>query len=198
MELTYEEAQKMIWERIDEFPDVKSLVTSRTFDSQLGEVLKFYSIAPDLHPRIKYELLVVLSFYEPIGKLADHITESTDIPPSISTDIVTLIEATMLTPILEKLLEFDFAWHKANGSQSAEINKPQEAPALENIFIKETRSVSHATMPDSPQNRPPFVKKPLTREEVMNVLTPSRTMKSDVEALGAPIPLDTSTPSIQK
>jgi len=202
MEITFEEAQDLLKKRLEEYPQMNAIATSGEFTATLKKILELENVSPELLPLIQNEIHIVLALYTPLSSLTENIRIATDLPETTSQNIVNLIEILILNPVRNDLIAYEEFWKeqvlKENSVSNTMVDKRPETQTPENTFIEETRSVSHATMPDSPQNRPPFVKKPLTREEVMSVLTPSRTMKSDTEALTAPHSPSTSTQSEQK
>lgn len=174
MELSYDEAEKMLWVRLREHPEVESLVTNSAFRQSLDVILKEENIDVDFLPLLEGQVLITLAFYSPLSSLVKNISAITELPAEKATKIVTKIEERVLLSVHDELLAFDYLWNE-------ELKKGSE------------QSVS--TSGQTPQASPLGEPRPLTREELMQKLSPRRTMVEDVASVQHPQPSQTpSTP----
>ncbi len=81
MELTYDIAQKMIQERIEQYPAVWKLVANPEFDATLQKILDFEHVDASFLEQIRFETLIILTVYAPLNEFEVNIAESTG--PSI-------------------------------------------------------------------------------------------------------------------
>jgi hypothetical protein len=205
MEITYEKAQLMLHERLDEYPEIKALVMDRAFIETLAELLAFESIDPSLLSTIEREVLVVLTFYAPVSELPQNIAESTGISLEVSESLTTMIESILLSDFLDQLYSFDELWkvefEKSAGIPPAPVavNPPQAQPLVVPIAPpvqavpqpeKVVPIIEHPPVPTPPTREEVVTKtetytvpKSLTREEVLAALTPTRTMAGDIDTV---------------
>ncbi len=175
MEITREEAQKMLAMRLDQYPETKALVNSPSFKNNLAQIAEFFQVDSALLPIIENEVLVVLCFYAPLTELAQNISESTGLPVNLCENIATMLNALVFSPVHDDLAAFELLWEE-------ELKKTTTVPDA-NSDLKERLDLrpQNASAPWG-ASQPP---KPLTREELMSALAPKRTMTSDIEAMRA-------------
>jgi hypothetical protein len=177
MELTYEEAQKMIQDRLREYPVIAKLVSAPTFKATLSDILTYEKIDAHLLPVIENEVMVILTFYAPVSELAVNISETTGLPEDKAKGLATMINALLFLPIYNELLAFDILWH-----EELEKNKGIPEANLEVRDPLELRPAGAAVDAKAAEQKEATAK-PLTREELMNALAGKRTMASDIEAV---------------
>lgn len=175
MELTREEAQKMLAVRLDQYSETKAIAASPSFKERIAQISEFFGIDSTLLPIIENEVLVVLCFYAPLRDLAQNISESTGLPLNISENITTMLSALVFSPINDDLVAFDLLWEE-------ELKKTTSVPDA-NPNLKERLDLKPENAPAAwGSSQSP---KPLTREELMNALAPKRTMANDIETARA-------------
>jgi hypothetical protein len=163
MEITQEQAEGMLYERIKQNPEIVKLVSQESFDETLAGILDVEGVDPALLPVIKNEVLVILAFYAPIGELASNIAETTGIQLERAEDIAVMVETLLLSDILNDLYAFEYLWNEE---------------------LKKTEKPGDLTTPAQiQQNQLTGEPRPLTREELMQKLTPRRTMVADVASV---------------
>jgi len=176
MDITYEEAQLMIQRRLEEYPEVKAFVAAPKFRQTLTKILAFEELDASLLPLIENEVMVVLTFYAPIGELAQNISETTGLSSEDSEKLTTMIEAVLLTPLHDELYAFEYLWENEVDTVLPEAN----AALKERLDLRpDGTHIGTATTGNSALEEP----KPLTREELMNALSGKRTMAGDIEAV---------------
>lgn len=174
MELTPEEATRMLNKRLDENPEMRQVFSQEGFETKLKSILELEEVDQSLLPIIAHELLVVLAFYAPISDLGRNITETTGISIESSENIAILIEALLLTDVIDTLNAYE---QQLRIEVAKEMNKNEiKSTSKENMLNSEAR--------------------PLTREELMQRLTPRRTMADDV-AISQHNPPQTPVPKPQ-
>ncbi len=178
MELTREEAEKMLYERINQNPVIARILSNRAFNETLEDILEVEEIDLALLPVIKNETLVILAFYAPISELGKNIAETTGLPLENAENISLLVEALLFSEISNDLYAFEYLWNQELKKELGQEKKqttptPETKPAVDGGV--EAR--------------------PLTREELMQKLSPRRTMVEDVASVQHPQPSQTpSTP----
>jgi hypothetical protein len=227
MELSYEEAQKVISSRLDELPKRKTLVTDASFDETLRKILTFEGVDESLLPIIKNEVLVVLAEYAPIGELPGNIAESTEVSEDTAQKISVLIESLLFSEFREELEAFEYHWNTELAKTVAltdtdidlkerlelrpkgverDTNTPERAPKPSEPVPGELKKDGEVTLADIKIIATPGkdgvmeAKKPLTKEEILGALMPHRTMASDIAAVRGetePKPAGTPTPIIE-
>jgi len=110
MELTYEQAEVMLQDRLAENPAIQNLVSADSFKKTLADLISFEGIDPAFIQVIEYEILLTLARYAPISELAENIVESTGMSTEKAEDLVIMIESTLLSPVYEDLVAFDAFW----------------------------------------------------------------------------------------
>lgn len=181
MELTPEQSQQMITDRLREYPDISKLVSLPTFRQGLQDIVTFEEINPALIPTIENNLMVVLTFYAPLSELAQNMSEDTGLPIEKMKELVIMIDAILLTDIHDELAAFDYLWKE-------EMKK--ETPSAAAIETKERLELR----PDGATN--PLVvptsssPTPLTREELLRALAGKRTMAGDIKSVRQKEPED--------
>lgn len=111
MEITYEEAESMLQQRLSEYPKILKLVTDPTFRKTLGELVTFAKVDSVHIPTIEHEILVILAFFAPISELAENIRESTSIPQNVAEELSTMIRTILLAPVEVDLAAFEALWY---------------------------------------------------------------------------------------
>lgn len=175
MEITHEEAELMLKKRLEEYPEVKALVSDPQFKSTLSDILEFESVNQSFLPIIESYLMTVLTFYAPIGDLSRKISESTGLSLELCENLVGMIESILLEPIREALYAFEY--HVEN-----ELNKIGSIPDA-NSELKERLELKPQEVTPQAGEIENAGTRPLTREELMSALAPRRTMASDIEAV---------------
>ncbi len=175
MEITHEEAELMLKKRLEEYPEVKALVSDPQFKTTLSDILEFESIDQSFLPLIESYLMTVLTFYSPIGSLARKISESTGLSAELCEDLVGMIESILLESVREALYAFEY--HMEN-----ELTKIGSIPDA-NSELKERLELKPQVVSPQTGEMEKAGTRPLTREELMNALAPRRTMASDIEAV---------------
>lgn len=187
MEITYEKAQLMLHDRLEQYPEIKALVMDHSFIETLAELLTFESIDPALLATIEREVLVVLTFYAPISELPQNIAESTGLSLEVSESLTTMIESVLLSTLLDELYSFDALWkmelEKSAGIPPAPVavNTPQSQPPVAPVAppVQAVPQPEKVVTPTETYTVP----KSLTREEVLAALTPTRTMAGDIDTV---------------
>ncbi len=155
MELTLEQATKMIEERFVEYPILGAVGRSMMFETNLSQILDFENVDHKHLLMIAYEVRVVLALYAPLSELAQNIAESTKLPIEKSSSLVTLIINTILDPVRNELEGYDAVWKKESAVAS----------------------------PDTSASAGMDPAKPLTRDELMQALERKRAAGSNIEVM---------------
>jgi hypothetical protein len=163
MEITQEQAEGMLYERIKQYPVIVNILSKASFDTTLVNILETEEVDRALLPVIKNEVLVILAFYAPLSDLGKNITETTGIPLEKAESISLLVETLLLSEISNDLYAFEYLW-------AEELKK-----------MEQTKNLNSA--PQVQQNQLTGEPRPLTREELMQKLTPRRTMVADVASV---------------
>lgn len=177
--MTYEEAEKILHDRLVEYPEVKALVTSSQFKESLKGILTTVGVDQDLSPLIEHEVLVVASFFVPIGELAHNIGESSGLAPEVAERLANLIETLVLSPITDDLYAFEFLYETEFAKE--ELAKTGGLEAKERLELRPNVPPSGVTASEGTEAKD--AAKPLTRDELMNAIGGKRTMAQDIEAL---------------
>lgn len=176
MELTYENAEKMVLERIQKYPEIFTLVSHPSFKTTLSQILEFEGVNKEFLSAIENQLLIILAFYAPIGELPQNISESTGLPLETAKRVATMIDTLLLQPIHDELIAFEYHWNE-------ELKKEGSLPEAS----KETREKLELRPENVPQRDAVAADdagaRPLTREEVLKALAPTRTMAKDIESI---------------
>lgn len=186
MELTYEETQNMIEERIGEYPEIAAIVRGESFQKTLSEILAFEHVPAEHAEQITFEIKVVLAQYAPISELAQNISESTGIALESAASLTQMVETLILEPIYSDLLVFDYVWHEElakNASIPAANLESKERLELRPETSGEMGAKSGEEAETEGEVRQKSTVQPLTREELMSALAGKRTMASDIEAV---------------
>lgn len=166
MEITREQAEGMLYERIKQYPDIVKILSQKSFDETLTNILEVEEIDVAFLPVIKNEVLVILAFYAPLSELGKNIAETTGISLEKAESISLLVETLLLSEILNDLYAFEYYWNE-------ELKKTERTKSL-------------ASAPQIQQNQLAGEPRPLTREELMQKLSPRRTMIQDVASVQHP------------
>lgn len=175
MELTYEEAQKELSREIDQRPEIREVFFTPEFDTKLTEILDYLEIDRAHFETVKFELMVVLALYAPLNELPHNIIESVGMTEEKAERLVTLIETLILGNLYEKLLAFQYVWHKKLQEEAA-------VPRVETA-VKEELELRPQGVPRPELRQTEETPKPLTREDVLSALASRRTMASDIESV---------------
>jgi len=188
MEFTYEEAHKLIDERLTKRSDFLALVNAPTFRKNINDILTLSKVETTFSEQIELEIKMVLAQYAPLSELAQNISESIGISLEVAGRVATFIDTIILEPIYDELLALDVLWEIQQKEEAGipvqtleshdrlELHPDGERSDIvqNNGEVRETETV--ATHKDG-------AAKPLTREELMNALGGKRTMASDIEAV---------------
>jgi len=198
IELSYEEAEKMLLDRIHEYPEIEKLIQQDAFKASIAQILKIEGLDSELEPLIENHIKLVLGFFMPQSDLPESLSEDVEIPLDKATAIASLAEILIFGPVQNELTAFQYLWN-----QELEKNKNLS----ETVPLKKTEPVTHPSLPEAPKDlkeklelRPEGVPtqmkptpiadgteatgpKPLTREEVLQALSPKRTMAGDIESI---------------
>lgn len=174
MELTYEEAEKMLWDRIRENPDVEKFISSPDFKRSLAQILEFEGIDVELLPLIENQVMLVLALFVPYSEFAEGVQENTGLPPEKVSRLATMVDAFIFLPFRDELLAFD---HLYKEERANEERLPEgKADAREKLELRpEGVSGVSSANEDGPR--------PLTREEVLRAIAPTRTMQKDIASI---------------
>ncbi len=126
MEISYEEAEKMIGDRLREYPKFEKIISDSSFEKKLNAILVFEKVDPELLSTIKTEILIVLALYSPLSKLAENISSSTGLAAELAENVVLLIESTIIDSVLEELVTFESIWQNEISKQS--VSEEQTHP----------------------------------------------------------------------
>lgn len=202
-EITYEEALALVNKRIAEIPTIEDLITDPEYHSSLSRILTFEEISQELLPLIEHEISVVLACYASPDSLVTNIAESTGLSAEKSTSLVTMLEMQIFPPIQDELDMFQYFWEhggtptvpKAPKDLKEKLElRPEGIPEGDTPIVVERPAVPEAPKdlkeelelrPDgvSMDTSSPDVAQPLTRDEVLKALSPSRTMAQDIASL---------------
>lgn len=166
MEITREQAEGMLYERIKQYPDVAKILSQESFDETLANILEVEEIELTLLPIVKNEVLVILTFYAPLSELGKNIAETTGISLEKAENVSLLTETLLFPEILNDLYAFEHFWNE-------ELKKTEQTKNLDSA-------------PQIHQNQLAGEPRPLTREELMQKLSPRRTMVQDVASVQRP------------
>lgn len=179
--MTRDEAQKMMRARFEEYPVFGAIALSATFKEGLVQILTFAHIGEEFLPLIENEVMVVLSLYAPLSKLGANIAETTGLPIETCEDVASLIESLILDPVIDDLRAYDFLWQQELATTAT---VPEAIPdAKERLDLRPQGAIPVVPLPPKASQVPPQGARPLTREELMNALSPKRTMATDIEAV---------------
>ena len=167
MELSYEEAQRMVTDRLNQYSEIWNLYSNPSFKVELLELLIFLEIDTKLLPLIENEILVVITFYETAEALSRNICTNAGIPEKKCDELVLMLNATILSPLQNELLAFQYLWNHelTNEGKVPEANKEFR----EKLELRPQASAIQQV-------------RPLTREAVAQALAPSRTMAKDIQS----------------
>ncbi len=177
MEITPEVAQTMIDSRFHEHPQMKAIVENLNFEETLTQILDFNEVDRTFFDAIKNELTLVLTLYAPLNKLIQNIEATTGLPRVSCENIASLIETLILQPVINDLRAYNFLWQQELAKEIATPQIPEASPDSKERLVLRPKIPVRAPEPNQNDG------KPLTREDVMNVLNPSRTMHDDVSSL---------------
>lgn len=163
MEITQEQAEGLLRERIKQYPDIVRVLSQKSFDATLADILETEEIDGTFFSVVKNEVLVILAFYAPLSELGKNIAETTGISLEKAEGISLLVETLLLSEILNELSAFEYLWNE-EFKKTEQAKNPDSAPQIQ-------------------QNQLAGEPRPLTREELMQKFTPRRTMVGDVSAL---------------
>jgi len=166
MEITREQAEGLLYGRVKQYPDIVKILSQKSFDETLAKILEAEEIDVAFLPVIKNEILVILAFYAPLSELGKNIAETTGISLEKSESISLLVETLLFSEILNDLYAFEYYWNE-------ELKKTEKPRDL-------------TTPPQIQQNQLVGEPRPLTREELMQKLSPRRTMVQDVASAQHP------------
>lgn len=176
MELTREEVEKMFAARLEQYPEIKEIVTAPTFKEEIARIAAFEGIGEEYLPILENEVMVILTFYAPLRELGSNVAESTGLPLEKGENFATMVDSILLGDIHDELLAFELHWdEQLETAEATESSVPKEPLELR----PENRDASAAVIPEAA----PALPKALTREELMNALSAKRTMASDIEAV---------------
>jgi hypothetical protein len=116
------QAQKMIDERFEEYPELGDIGRSESFDTTLSRMLEFEGIEPWYLPLISHEGRVVRALYAPVSLLANIIAETTGLSYEKSRGLTTLIKTMLLQPVIQDLEEYAYHW------KNEELETDEKAP----------------------------------------------------------------------
>lgn len=176
MELSREEAKKMIETRLSEYPQMRAVATGENITDILIQILDFEEVDRAFLPIIKNEVLVILALYAPLHELAENITESTGIPLETSDRITSLIETLVLEPVYDELVAYDSLWRE-------ELEKNKNLPSAPKD-IKDRLELRPEGVPVGGTSQETKTSaRPITREQLLTALTAKRTMAGDIESI---------------
>ena len=165
----------MIDARFHEYPEMKAVAESENFQQTLSQILEFEEVDQKYLPQIEMEVVVVLTLYAPLRELAQNITETTGLPSEKAANIANLVETLLLQPVSNELLAYDYLWQEELAKVAA-VPTPQK-DAREELRLRPEGVTRENEGANEERARP------LTREEVLKALAPTRTMASDIETL---------------
>lgn len=181
MELTHQEAENLLQERLTTRRDFQTLLNDPKFETTVADILEFLGVDRSHAHTVKHELSVVMSFYAPYDELAPNIAESIGIKEETAARVVLYIDAVLLGDIGNELRSFQELWRR-------ELKKTEGLPEV-HMETKEKLELRpegvERTLPQLNENsiNNDAVPQPLTREEVMEALASKRTMASDIESV---------------
>lgn len=177
MEITPEIAQTMIDSRFHEHPQMKAIVDSPNFRETLAQILDFSEVDRSYMDVIENEITVILALYAPLRELAQNIAETTGLPKENSENIASLIETLILQPVINDLRAYDYLWQQELLKETSTPQIPETSPD------QKEQPVLRSKLPIQTPVIPREEGKPLTREEVLNAITSTRTMQNDITSL---------------
>lgn len=163
MELSFEDAQHLLIERLNALPEIKAYVENPAFLEKIKNILVAEGFAAEIAEIVKQELIYILTLYVPIEDLAKNLVESTGIKYSHAERLSMIFEATLLAPFLQDLIIF------SRNAQDREKNTTQPLPTqtpLDEPKIYEPAPVLRAGYAAGS----PEAQKPLTREDILRAL----------------------------
>ncbi len=162
MALTRAQAQKMIGDRLREYPELGTVVAAPDFKKTLLDIIRFEGIEDEWYSIIENELLVVLALYAPIGELAKNISETTGIPLDTCKRIALMIDTLLLESIHDQLVSFEMQWQTQLEveQKQAVVQVPPAPKPTQEPLPKKTEVVMTAP---SPEREAPVV---LKKEEM--------------------------------
>ncbi len=170
MEITYDTAKFMLQKRLEEFPEVKNIVSGPEFKGELENILNYTGISLSYLPIIENELMVILAFYAPLHKLADNISETTGLPLDTCDKLVTLIKTLLLRPVEEELYTFQSIWKQEEKEAREKMISSGKSPSRPSEASVETES-SLETPPEWFYKNPPTPNVPPAPKEIREELT---------------------------
>jgi hypothetical protein len=153
MEMTYEEAIQKLDAALAEQPEVFSFITSPDFGLGLNQILSLNQLNPVFRDQIEFEIKMILGYFSPLKDLATRIVEATDISQEKADDVALMIQSQMLSPFIERLIDFEILLESESKESSA----------------------STVNLHTPPQT--------LTKDALMKALETKRTMKGDIEVM---------------
>lgn len=137
MELTYNIAQKMIRERIEQYPAVWRLVADPAFDANLQKILDFERVDASLLEQVRFETLIILTVYAPLNEFAENIAESTGLSPEQSESIAESIKTLIFSSeVLEDLLRAQIYWEAQEQENPGDAETDGRVAALRQSLDK--------------------------------------------------------------
>lgn len=183
-DISYEETEKILADRIHEFPVVEKFIVDKKLDENIKTILAVEHIDEEFVPHVMFEVRLILGFYSPLRFLAKKLQSVSTITQDSAERIAVMFESLIPDDIMIELLTFEYYWFKELGDTG---NIPE---ADKNMKEKlELRPQMGSGQVSGGEEKKEGGVRPLTREEVLKSIAPSRTMAKDIASVtgkGAP------------
>ena len=175
-DLTYEEAEQMLADKLHAFPVVEKFVTDSKLDESIKTILIIEHLSEELAPLVLFEVKLILCFCSPLYLLPKKLSVVANISENISQRIKVMVESLIPDDIKNELLAFELHWAKEFGDTG---NVPEADKNMkEKLELRPQMGGGQTTGAGEGQGE--GVVRPLTREEVIRSIAPSRTMAKDI------------------
>ena len=171
--------KEIIEARWNDIPvELQQVFHDTSYATHIDSIAGYYHLTEKQRRLLKNEIDLIIFLFEPLSQLSENLMKNLVIERSVADQIVSEIKLGILFGHTDTLKEIEqspnFVSLRSLTNTSTNIPQPSDY-TREELRLRPDGVSSHASIES--------VIKPLTREEVLNALSPKRTMATDIASI---------------